>query len=362
MMNTDVKIISSEAEWDALEPEWEALFARSENASTALDCSWLRNWWKVYGKSYGAGIRIVTLYQASKLVGVLPLYLQRGTRCLRFLGTGEHESEEICADYLDLLQAHVDDPHALAVAAWRAIGQMHWDELDLLDMPSDSVFPQASPFCTSQRGACPIADLSRGFESYLAEISANTRQQARRAMRAAERVGARFELASGNDLDAFFSDLVRLHQSRWTAEGKPGCFAAKRFTEFHRQLAQKWVPTGRAVLARLSLGASVYAVLYGFITRSRFDFYQSGIKHTETDPFDSPGTTAHLLLMKALSEQGVLAYDFLRGSHSYKQRLATRSNQLVAIHAWRMTPGGVAGRCLNFVSRASRRLLLRGRR
>ena len=41
--------------------------------------------------------------------------------------------------------------------------------------------------------------------------------------------------------------------------------------------------------------------------------------------------------MRALIERGVTSYDFLRGSSSYKQRLATRENQLVGIRIWRPT-------------------------
>ena len=38
------------------------------------------------------------------------------------------------------------------------------------------------------------------------------------------------------------------------------------------------------VLARLSLEGQTIAVLYGFVTRSKFDFYQSGVKTTEHGP------------------------------------------------------------------------------
>src|SRR5262249_29527634 len=151
------------------------------------------------------------------------------------------------------------------------------------------------------------------------------------------RAGAVFELAGWQDFEGFFDDLVRLHQARWTAEGKPGCFAAPRFTEFHRCLIRAWLPQGRAVLARLSQGRQVYAVLYGFVTRTKFDFYQSGVKRTETGPFESPGTTANLLLMSRLVERGVTQYDFLRGSSTYKQKLATEDRQLVSPRCQRST-------------------------
>jgi len=38
-----------------------------------------------------------------------------------------------------------------------------------------------------------------------------------------------------------------------------------------------------------------------------------------------------------LTERGITAYDFLRGTSSYKQRLATWENQLVGVRIWRPT-------------------------
>jgi CelD/BcsL family acetyltransferase involved in cellulose biosynthesis len=142
-------------------------------------------------------------------------------------------------------------------------------------------------------------------------------------------------LAAESQADEFFNDLVRLHQERWKTEGKPGCFAAPRFTEFHRSLVADWLPGQKAVLARLSIEGKAVAVLYGFVTGSKFDFYQSGVDMSGSARLRSPGSLAHLLLMRALADRGITCYDFLRGSSSYKERLATGENRLVSLQAWR---------------------------
>ena len=79
------------------------------------------------------------------------------------------------------------------------------------------------------------------------------------------------------------------------------------------------------------LGDEPVAVLYGFVNGSRFDFYQSGVRRDVTGRLRSPGNLAHLRLMQTLAERGVTAYDFLHGISSYKERLATRENQLVGV-------------------------------
>src|SRR5262249_47612769 len=86
----------------------------------------------------------------------------------------------------------------------------------------------------------PIANLSAGFESYVARLSSQSRSKARREMRAANRDGLVLELAaSPEEIRCFFDDLIHLHQQHWTARGKPGSFASERFTTFHQRLCQK---------------------------------------------------------------------------------------------------------------------------
>ena len=180
-----------------------------------------------------------------------------------------------------------------------------------------------------------MADLSGGFEAYLRRLSANARMHARQMLRAVESTGIRFEVASTpSDAAQFFDQLVRLHQARWNSSGRPGCFSAHRFTEFHRTLAELWVPTGKAILARLARDGESLVMLYGFINGTKYDEYQSGwdpnVDLRAAGRVKSPGIAVHLALMRYLADRGIRGYDFLRGSSEYKrpvgQRHATRSS------------------------------------
>ena len=334
-----VRVVADEAAWDALEPEWSELFARSPQAATPLRFDWLREWWRIYGPAYGDGLRVITFRRGPQLVGVLPLYRAAslpviGARRVGFLSTGEREYEELCPDYLNLLCLPDEESSCLDTCA-SALAEMDWDYLNLTCVPKEA------PLCRLaeqglkgarpsllESGVCQIANLEGGFEEYLRRLSGKTRQHFRQYLRAAERYGAVLEIATRDSVDEFFDALVELHQLRWTSVGKPGAFSAPRFTEFHRSMARKWVPDGRALLARLSLGGRPLAVLYGFVTRSTFDYYQSGVRQDETNALCSPGTVAQLLLMARLVEMGVTRYDFLRGSMTYKESMATESRTL----------------------------------
>lgn len=361
------RIIRTEREWDALRAEWDEVFTASPTASTPLQFGWLRRWWDLYARSLpGAALRIISVWRGARLVGVLPLYVRRarlGVRQLGFLSTGEPELEETCPDYLDLLSRAGDEAECSA-AAWRAIETLAYDRLLLLDMPESAFVRSAAAapgHVRSSRGACLVADLAGGFEAYLKRLSANSRQNARRLLREGDRAGATLELADDARAPAIFDELVRLHQARWIADGKPGVFAAPRFLAFHRGLVSDWLGAGRLVLGRLAIAGQPVAVLYGFVTRGRFEFYQSGVQVDGEGPLRSPGALAHLMLMRALVDRGVTAYDFLRGQAAYKARLTTGATELVAINSWRPTARAAVFRSARWGGRAMREGLRRVR-
>lgn len=365
-----VRVIGETTAWDAIRHDWDALHSISPTASTALEFTWLRTWWEVYGPVYGrGGLRIISLWRESRLVGALPLYLDVGRgisfgiRCLRFISTGEAEYEETCPDYLNLLHLP-DEEMACAQAAWVAMDAMQWDALELLDLPDDTpllrarvAFSRDARLQVLSRGGCPIAFIGDGFEAYLAQLSSKSRMRARQEVRKVERSGALFELADAADAEQYFDDLIRIHQERWVAEGRPGCFAAPRFTEFHRRLVHEWVAGGRAILARLSHQANTFVVLYGFVTGRKFDLYQLGVMSDERAIIHSPGMAANLRLMAQLAERGMERYDFLRGTSAFKKSLTTEQRGLVCLACRRPTTRAMFGEVRHLLLRAGRKVV-----
>ncbi|MEW5835833.1 MAG: GNAT family N-acetyltransferase [Pseudomonadota bacterium] len=361
-----LRVIQDVAAWDAIREDWQALHRACPNASTPLDFVWLRCWWEVYGPAYGAGgLRILTFWRGTHLVAVAPLYLQlegRGPfamRCLRFLSTGEAEFEETCPDYLDLLCLPGEEA-ACASAFWEAVDRMEWDALELLDLPSGSPLRTAAEgrgwIRASSRGSCPIARLEAGFEAYLDSLSSKTRMRARQEMRKAAQSGVALELAGPEEVASSFADLVRLHQARWEAEGKPGCFAAPRFTRFHQRLLQEWRAPERVVLARLAHDGRAIVALYGFVTAGKFDLYQLGVGAADGTSMHSPGMAANLLLMERLARDGVARYDFLRGDSAFKRSLTGELTELVMLAATRLNLRVLLARGRHFGGRLRRRL------
>lgn len=371
----EVGLITSTLAWDALESEWRELFAASPSASFPLRWDWLREWWRTYATTYAApdGLRILTARRGGRLIAALPLYLAKsdrllGVRRLRFLSTGEREFEETCPDYLDLLYA-AGEGDRCAAALLRRLGASDlartWDELDLAAVREESPLLRHAEFgprapVILRLGTCPIADLSGGFDAYYERLSSSRRALSRRLTRVAERAGAAFEVAAdARRAEGFFDDLVALHQARWTAAEKPGCFAAPRFTAFLRALVVRGAADGSAVIARLALGERPVAVVCGFRTGPKFDFYQSGVERSmPASTIESPGLTIQFYLMRRLAEEGVTTYDFLRGTTAYKQRLTTDTASLCAMRVTRANVrtalSHVAGRAARAVRRVTK--------
>jgi CelD/BcsL family acetyltransferase involved in cellulose biosynthesis len=356
------RVIDDEPGWDAIKRKWNDLYECSPAASPPLGFDWLRSWWDVYRPTLRApSLRIITLWRGPHLVAALPLYVHLsphlGLRRVGFISTGEAEFEETCPDYLNLLSLPGEEGRCAALM-WRAIQGLSWDHLQLNNLAADTALlrqgispPDAEPF---SKTTCPVANLSGGFEAYLQRLSSNGRQQARRLLREGARAGASLELAASHQGGDAFNDLTRLHQARWNLEDRPGVFAAHRFAEFHRRLIANWLPAGRVVLARLSLASRPVAALYGFVTGSKFDFYQSGVDIGAASLLRSPGNLAHLLLMKALAERRFDSYDFLAGTAPYKMRLATAENQLVSVRIWRRTIRSASYRSAQLAARILR--------
>lgn len=367
-----VRVIRQVDEWDAMHEAWNGLHAACEAAPITLKFDWLRIWWSEYQSAFAsAQLFLVTVWRGDRLIGVLPLYLRRNSclpwavHHLAFLSTGEAEADEVCADYLDILCAEADK-EVVAEKAWRAIAEQAWDHLELLDMPEHTKFRDAR-FVPGfarllNRGHCPVADLSSGFEAYIQNSSPSARQQARRLIREGERAEVVFELVAPRNAAVAFEELVLLHQNRWNKKNQPGVFASERFTRFHRALLDQWLPTGQAVLARVSIRGQPIAVIYGFVGNKKFDFYQSGLCIADTGPLRSPGQLAHLLLMRRLASTGIETYDFLRGSSTYKERLSRSANTLIGLEAWRPTTRSVVARSFGLIQRGVRRFFsgLRG--
>jgi CelD/BcsL family acetyltransferase involved in cellulose biosynthesis len=380
----EVDVVSDPARLDELEAEWKALFEASPASSPPLRWEWVREWWRVFGSTYGAdghGLRIITIWRGDSLIGILPLYQNRNRRLglalrkLRFVSTGAAEFEETCAEYFDLL--YLPGQARPCLEALRQLlkqpRRLRWDRLDLSDIGAHSPLLE---LCRDRSGsigqtninpsgACFVSDLEGGFEAYLRRLSQGARGEARKLLREVERSGMQFEMANDiGSVRSFFDQMVVLHRERWARVGKTGSFSP-RHAQFHRTLSELLVPRGEAVLARLALNGKPFAVTYGHLLKGTYHCYQRGVTRS-SEPVRSPGTALLLRLMAHLAERGVTKYDHLKGINSFKERFATHQSAIVRLRIDRPSLYVLSGQtcewAANSLHRAVRKLLSFGRR
>ena len=252
-------------------------------------------------------------------------------RTLHLHETGRADCDQVTIEYNGLL---VDRraPAAIARACLAALAPRAdlWDELRLGALApgwadwAGAAGPAPWAWKTSP---CRWVDLTAlGGGDYLAGLSANTRQQVRRAAR---RYGTvRVEpAATPAAAAAVWRELADLHQSGWQARGHPGAFANPRFAAFHERLIAERLPAGEIQLLRVRGDRGTVGCLYNFVYAGRVLSYQSGFAFAPDNRL-KPGLVSHAAAIEHNRAAGHRAYDFLCGDAQYKRSLASARTDL----------------------------------
>jgi CelD/BcsL family acetyltransferase involved in cellulose biosynthesis len=160
-------------------------------------------------------------------------------------------------------------------------------------------------------------------------LSANARQQLRRAQRYFEQYGPlRLEQASSlAEAHAIFGAMKELHVATWEGRGKAHSFTKEFFEPFHRRLIERGFAVGAAQLLRASAGDRVLGYLYNFRLGEHVYAYQSGFAYEGGRA--RPGVVTHALAIRDAFRTGASVYDFLAGHNRLKESFATRCEPML---------------------------------
>ncbi|NOY29030.1 MAG: GNAT family N-acetyltransferase [Planctomycetes bacterium] len=313
--------------------------------------AWLSTWWKHYQSLRPAqSLNVLLVFNPEQgdteqgdpehgksdpehLVAVLPCYLDtsltRG-KVLRLLGDGE-----VCSDHLSLLVDPANaQPVSQALAKHLVLQGKEWDLIDFptLDEQDEAMRLLASALrshdCHVSRQAGPNSwsiALPGSWEEFLMLLSKSHRKQLRRLEKRALNTGlCVWHLAeTQQDFDIAWTILVDLHQRRRISLGEPGCFASQRWSDFHRDVAQQLLQSGRLRLSWLELGGQPAAAEYNLAGHQTTFAYQGGIDPDRLE--EGAGQLSLIYTIRHAIDEGHLAFDLLRGDEPYKPH-------------WRATP------------------------
>ena len=160
-------------------------------------------------------------------------------------------------------------------------------------------------------------------------LSANGRQQLRRALRHFESYGALQLTAAATTAEAlaFFAELKALHCASWERRGRRHAFSDEFFELFHRLLIERNFTAGGTQLLRVSAGDHTIGYLYNLRLGDRIYAYQSGF--ADADRRERPGIITHALAIQYAFQSGGRVYDFMAGRNRLKETFSTRCEPML---------------------------------
>lgn len=366
-----LSVIDSHVALSSLRDEWNRLLDDSSAQGVCLRWEWLHTWWEIYAADNARLCVLLVRENGGRLVGLAPFYVQiekkfgLGVRTLRFLGTGEAESEEVASEYLDIAALRGFEER-VAQRVWEFLrGARCWDQLVFNDVLNDSLvlatlrqFLEAERiFVVSERvGVRYSVGVPPNWEEYIARLGPGAAKRLPYKRRKLERAGhvTMKTVTRPEEMDQAFEELVRLHQLRWQTQGAQGVFASTRFTDYHRRLMRMLLARGELRLRFLSLDGVNIAVLYNLRHKDTEYFYQGGSDMGRASKH-SPGLVAHLYAIESAIHDGLKQYDFMKGgTDSYKTDFGCEESPM---HDMRVFARSWRGRILALEAWARRRWL-----
>ncbi|MBP6250841.1 MAG: GNAT family N-acetyltransferase [Leptothrix sp. (in: Bacteria)] len=330
-----VHLITTTEALEALRNDWVALQDRMPGTSVFMTWEWQFIWWKHYGQ--GQPLRVLVVKDGERVLGILPLYLQRRrvfkffpVRLLRNVGTGG----DTTPDDLDPL---IDPDQVEAVAAalvdhllTQPLGQ---DLTCLADFQPGSVFARllhqgsvnrSRSLHEGSSATITYTPLPLSWDAYLESLHRDRRNVIRRFRRKLEATpGARlFTWSDLHSLDEGVDRLIELHHARWTEKGGSHAFRSDAYCGFHREVMRTLFAQGRLRLHGAEVDGHIVALLYCYRFRDRVLYFQGGF-----DPEVAslrPGLTLMGYAIEQAIAEGAQVFDMLRGEYDFKTQWAKR--------------------------------------
>lgn len=201
---------------------WDALAVERSEPYCAPD--WMLAWWR-QARPPDSHLRIVTVEDGGRLVGIAPLYAERDRWGVHGYGVlagpasgravplaARGREREVVAALADAIASLTPRP----------------DLLFLSDHPATSCWPQRlratwpgrRPYVwLGHRERSPFVTVEGTFDEWLQRRSRNFRQQLRRRHRQLAAAGATYRVSGVGDVERDVAEFARLHYARWEPRG-----------------------------------------------------------------------------------------------------------------------------------------------
>jgi len=332
-MTTDGIICQVYESFDGLESsrgEWDQAVL-DLGGTIYMTYDWARTWWRFYGA--GRQLRIYQFRREGRLIGILPLYLDR----IGFPGIGLTVARLVGAS----IPPKVFDPPiggAFAEEIWTlVVEKLFRDEgCDVLSFgPVAAEYPATAglaPACARMskwvcepqivsREVQTIYYLPKTYDEYFASLDSKERKTRRKKLRELEAVHAvRTEvLDAPEQVGGEFEEFVLQHTTQWQSEGRPGHFHAwPNALDYNRALVETLGKLGRVRFYKLYGGDTVITRQYTYVLGNTLYAELPARAFGEQWDRHSLGCTSQIKLLEDAIRGGVTRMDSGLGHYEYK--------------------------------------------
>ena len=309
--------------------DWNQLLKQSVSPVPFLTPEYLAAWWQTRGGGEWpeeSELALIAAFEDDSLVGVAPLFAAQnraGQPALMFIGTVE------VSDFLDFIVTPEKLPAFLSGLLDFLLSTPDlpaWEVLDLYNLLDDSPTLAALQAEAEKRGwaheqtrlqPSPVIALAGDFDTYLAGLDKKQRHEIRRKLRNAEADPVEPGLYVVED-PALLDSEVDAFIAMMAQDPEKKEFLTESMKTHLHNTARVALENGWLHLAFYTLGGKKAAANFSFLWENRIWLYNSGWDW-EFRAY-SPGWLLLANLIRWATENGISAFDFMRGDEDYKYK------------------------------------------
>ena len=337
-----VDIIDNVKALGELRADWDAVYEADPEAHFFLSWTWMSKWLAAIKETWF--VLAARPDDGSAPVAFLPLWLHTEERKSGGFLNGIKMGGNYISDYTGFLCRPEFQEQAIPAFA-RQIKRLTWARLHLEQLRvsdhrvdlfmrefPESEFDVATVKQVNEdkidNSICPLAPLPGDWDTYLDQLSANTRQKIRRLLRQIDKSDEfRITHAEGDTIERDLETLLRFWTDKW---GKRKGTKLDNILKTNRRMLRHCFAAGSLflpVLWQRERPVGVLATLVDARKRS-FLFYMAGRDETFDGP--PPGLALHAHSVRHAIRNGFAAYDFLRGNERYKYSFGVEERRITS--------------------------------
>jgi tetratricopeptide (TPR) repeat protein len=340
-----IDIIDNLEAFARLKPDWEAVYQADPEAQFFLSWTWMSKWLPMLEGPWFI-LAVTPTTNASDYVGFFPLRLRLKERKAGGFYNEINMAGNFSADYTGFICTPEFQNRVIPALA-ACLKRLNWTRLNLENIQmsderrrlflshfSKKEFDTKEHERVNKRDninnrICPYAALPNDWDSYLAGLSANTRQKIRRFLRQIEGSDEfRITHADADSVERDLKVLLRFWGAKW---GPRKGNRLNTILTSNFKMLKSCSESGALFLPVLWRGETPLGALASLIDpyKKSFLFYVGGRDETFNNP--PPGLLLHAHSIRYAIAGGFKIYDFLRGNEPYKYSLATVERRISCI-------------------------------